>query len=551
MATKRRTKNRMVRVIELRKRSPPAALVPLDEEPRPGATLAELPRQLPLTWLHGFALVERSPSGKQAPTFWYEAPHGADRAWWIWNATTGKAAGNSPSLRAAVERTIGSTMDIPGTHWLLVDQVQAELDAKWNEHVEGEAAWQAKAAEKKAAQAAQAAEAARVDLGNNETATSGVSADADGTFTALTFTESKSGFKTRKGAENWYARKTGKATAPQRGLRPPIAIPEVERLTPAEIKRETDRIGREYNREYAKRKPPTKRELLAAKRAREGIPPTKPKRRGSSADTDADGWPKREGVGSGAAQPETEPQQRRRLRGEARERQRETVPKIKTAIRELKAAKMRRRRECVASCKRRRQKITSEAKRAREKLSERVAKLRVRARETCAACKVSVRDSDLDELDRLLGHLAEERKVIGVLRAQARGLTSERGRAGGKRAAELRSEALDQVRRDVADDPILSALWEREQFKIKKRPRASLTETFLEWVQEHPEAIEAMQADQERDYAAEAEAMLGSLRAPRKIRGDADQARWSRELDEADQWLAEVKDAPEAQALPF
>lgn len=243
---------------------------------------------------------------------------------------------------------------------------------------------------------------------------------------------------------------------------------------------------------------------------------------------------------------ETAPQRRRRLRADARERQRETVPKLKTAIRELRAAKLRRRRECVASCKRRRAKITSEAKRAREALRARVAKLRIKARETCAACKQSVRDSDLDELDRLLAHLAEERKVIGVLRGQARGLTSERGRAGGRRAAELRAEALDQVKRDVGDDPILAALWERERTRIKKRPRASLTESFLEWVAEHPEAIEEMQTAQERAYDAEAEAMLGTLRAPRAA-DDTD--RWLKDLDAADRWL--LKDAPKGLAAPF
>lgn len=47
------------------------------------------------------------------------------------------------------------------------------------------------------------------DLGNNETATTGVIPQADGTFLAMTFTQSKF-FKTRKGAEKWFARKTGR-----------------------------------------------------------------------------------------------------------------------------------------------------------------------------------------------------------------------------------------------------------------------------------------------------------------------------------------------------
>lgn len=47
------------------------------------------------------------------------------------------------------------------------------------------------------------------DLGNNESACVGVVAERDGTFTALTFTQSKN-FKTKAGAERWLARRTGR-----------------------------------------------------------------------------------------------------------------------------------------------------------------------------------------------------------------------------------------------------------------------------------------------------------------------------------------------------
>lgn len=49
-----------------------------------------------------------------------------------------------------------------------------------------------------------------INLGNNESVSSGVFEQADGTFLALTFTNSKE-FKTRAGAEKWHARKTGRA----------------------------------------------------------------------------------------------------------------------------------------------------------------------------------------------------------------------------------------------------------------------------------------------------------------------------------------------------
>ena len=43
------------------------------------------------------------------------------------------------------------------------------------------------------------------DMGNNETVSTGIFEQRDGTFLAMTFSASKC-FKTRKGAERWLAR---------------------------------------------------------------------------------------------------------------------------------------------------------------------------------------------------------------------------------------------------------------------------------------------------------------------------------------------------------
>jgi hypothetical protein len=44
-----------------------------------------------------------------------------------------------------------------------------------------------------------------LDLGNNESLSTGIAKNSDGTYTALTFTKSKT-FKTAKGAEKWLAK---------------------------------------------------------------------------------------------------------------------------------------------------------------------------------------------------------------------------------------------------------------------------------------------------------------------------------------------------------
>ena len=46
-----------------------------------------------------------------------------------------------------------------------------------------------------------------IDLGNNESMSAGVFPQADGSFLAMTFSQSKH-FKTRGGADRWFARKS-------------------------------------------------------------------------------------------------------------------------------------------------------------------------------------------------------------------------------------------------------------------------------------------------------------------------------------------------------
>jgi len=48
----------------------------------------------------------------------------------------------------------------------------------------------------------------KLDLGNNESLVRGVFPNTDGTFTALTFTASKT-FKTQAGALRWIAKRIG------------------------------------------------------------------------------------------------------------------------------------------------------------------------------------------------------------------------------------------------------------------------------------------------------------------------------------------------------
>jgi hypothetical protein len=48
-----------------------------------------------------------------------------------------------------------------------------------------------------------------INTGNNETLSRGVFPNNDGTFTAMTYSQSKT-FKTQAGANKWYATRTAK-----------------------------------------------------------------------------------------------------------------------------------------------------------------------------------------------------------------------------------------------------------------------------------------------------------------------------------------------------
>jgi len=48
----------------------------------------------------------------------------------------------------------------------------------------------------------------KIENGNNEVISRGISKNSDGTYTAMTFSQSKT-FKTLKGAQQWMAKKVG------------------------------------------------------------------------------------------------------------------------------------------------------------------------------------------------------------------------------------------------------------------------------------------------------------------------------------------------------
>lgn len=246
---------------------------------------------------------------------------------------------------------------------------------------------------------------------------------------------------------------------------------------------------------------------------------------------------------------------RSELRTEARKRERVVLPKLRQKLRAARAHKAKRMKRCQLDCQRRKEKVRNQAAEARTKLRERLQQAKQQARELCTVCKVSATGAELDRIDQALGALEQERATIRTLRARASGMVDPRGSAAGRRSAEIRAELDDEVRRNVADDPELVALWDAQRDRYRRfapTARTTMTERYLEWVQSHPQALDELRARQERAWEAEAEQLLAQWPRVRPIASmtDAELAQLGRDHDRAEALLG-AGDEPTADVLHF
>lgn len=207
-------------------------------------------------------------------------------------------------------------------------------------------------------------------------------------------------------------------------------------------------------------------------------------------------------------------QERAELRRQARERRAAVLPRLRAAIATAKRNRAARVRACRSEMVKRRRAVKRAAEQAARELERRIASTRKRATAAAAACKVRAVKEGTAEIERELSKLEAEKAAIAALGRRARGLRSERGRAGGRRAAELRAESDDAVRHELGDDPVLLALWERLKSKVKGTARMSRAEAFFEHLHNHPELVDEQRARQEQRYEQQAEELLAKARAP-------------------------------------
>lgn len=146
-------------------------------------------------------------------------------------------------------------------------------------------------------------------------------------------------------------------------------------------------------------------------------------------------------------------------------------------------AEVRRLREKIATARReRRERITA--------IRQRCAALRVRLRGACLTKRERAWLEGAVLIDKRRRELGEELALEKLVRAGDRRHVKGSVRSSAKERAQ---ESDDAVRANLPDE--LVAVFDKHRRRIKATPRKTRTEAFLQWAEENPEEIWAMQND--------------------------------------------------------
>ncbi len=163
---------------------------------------------------------------------------------------------------------------------------------------------------------------------------------------------------------------------------------------------------------------------------------------------------------------------------------------------ELGAARARRRRlvrEARALCKRGRLSLQAKLKAEREALRAKGAAARKAERAACRARKLVAKSSGARSVAAVKSAIAAERRLHKTQRLQA-------GEVKRRTGAEAARESDDAVLRDVPSE--LGGVWRHVAKRFKRTARRSRAEAFLEWAEENPgEVVALQQQDADREIA--------------------------------------------------
>lgn len=235
--------------------------------------------------------------------------------------------------------------------------------------------------------------------------------------------------------------------------------------------------------------------------------------------------------------------ERRALQSQIKHKRKEVVPKLRVLVKQLERDRKKRLRECKKECKAAQRKAKRASTVAKRKLEQHIKRARQKAGSVCKSCKFDD-DKNLTAFQKALAELNKERESIEQLRKKVSTMKSTRGRAGGRKAAEIRAESDDAVIFNLGENRELIGLFKSVRRKIKASPRRSRTEAFLEWVHDHPEELDAYRSKKQLEYEKEAKRMYREREAPSCMEQLEQCERELAELQAAEKFLEEADDVP-------
>lgn len=177
-----------------------------------------------------------------------------------------------------------------------------------------------------------------------------------------------------------------------------------------------------------------------------------------------------------------------------REKDRARLKKLRGEIAEVKKRKKGALRLVVQRCRSRRRELAARVKefraQERERINQEVEAMRKQARDTCEARKQAVAAVAKTEEQKRRETLRAERGLQRELRETARHLR-RREQAFKLTGAERQRESDDEVERNI--DAELVPIWRKVKRGIKGNEHKTRTEAFLQWVEENPGEIVALQ----------------------------------------------------------
>lgn len=183
----------------------------------------------------------------------------------------------------------------------------------------------------------------------------------------------------------------------------------------------------------------------------------------------------------------------RAVRQAIRAREKAELAKLKLQLLEARARRKALVREARQLCKRGRLALSEKLRAEREALKLKSAAARKAERAACRARKAVARASGARSEQAVKRAIVAERKLHAAQRLQA-------GQVARRTAAEAAQESDDSVVRDIPDE--LAGVWRKVARRFKGAARRSRAEAFLEWAEENPgEVVALQQADADREIA--------------------------------------------------